>query len=238
MKVGANNKRNVIILSVLAVIGVYVLWTNVFSSSDNDDGRKTTATAAPASVPAAASKKLTTASVDPTQSRRDRMNRSNEWNPPYKQPGVIIDPIKVDPTLRLDILSKVQNVEINSDAQRNLFQFGAPPKAIDPTPIKSPAQIAMGKGPKGPAPPPGPPPKPAEEVAPPIPLKYYGFATPRTSSNKRAFFLDNDDIIVASEGELIKRRYKLVKIGVNSVTMEDSQFKSQQTLPLAPDAAS
>ena len=42
---------------------------------------------------------------------------------------------------------------------------------------------------------------------------------------------------MASEGELIKRRYKLVKIGVNSVTMEDTQFKSEQTLPLAEELA-
>jgi len=80
--------------------------------------------------------------------------------------------------------------------------------------------------------------KNVEPVAPPIALKYYGFANPRASGHKRAFFLDNDDIIVASEGELIKRRYKLVKIGVNSVTMEDTQFKTEQTLPLAPDATS
>jgi hypothetical protein len=91
----------------------------------------------------------------------------------------------------------------------------------------------------GPQPPPAPAPPPTDPTAPPIALKYYGFATPRSSGNKRAFFLDNDDIIVAAEGELIKRRYKLVKIGVNSVTMEDTQFKSQQqTLPLAPDATS
>jgi hypothetical protein len=76
-------------------------------------------------------------------------------------------------------------------------------------------------------------------TAPPIPLKYYGYANPRaTTTRRRAFFLDGEDIIIAGEGELIKKRYKLVKIGVNSVTMEDTQFNNdQQTLPLAQDLA-
>ena len=34
------------------------------------------------------------------------------------------------------------------------------------------------------------------------------------------------------EGDLVKNRYKIVRIGVNSVIVEDIQFKSQQTLPL------
>ena len=66
-------------------------------------------------------------------------------------------------------------------------------------------------------------------------MKYYGYSSPRATNRKRAFFLDGEDIIVASEGELIKRRYRLVKIGVNSVTVEDTQFNSEQTLPLAAD---
>jgi hypothetical protein len=232
MKVGAN-KRNIAILSVLAVVGVYVLWTNVFSSSGSEDAPKAVVSHAPA--PAV---HTTVPATDITQRRREGQNRSSEWNPPYKT-GLAIDPVKVDPTLRLDLLAKVQNVEIEADAQRNLFQFGAAPPPVDKTPLPAvPKILTANKHPMGPQPPPGPPPPAPTPTAPPITLKYYGFANPRASGHKRAFFLDNDDIIVASEGELIKRRYKLVKIGVNSVTMEDTQFKSEQTLPLAPDATS
>jgi len=233
MKVGANNKRNVWILSALGLVGAYVLWTNVFSSSGNEDAPKVSGshTAAPtvamrSAVPAEA-----------IQRRREGQNRSAEWSPGIDK-GAVIDPVKVDPTLRLDLLAKVQNVEIATDAQRNLFQFGAAPPPEDlakplPTvpkihlPYDHPKPLAPQQEVKN-----------VEPVAPPIALKYYGFANPHASGHKRAFFLDNDDIIVASEGELIKRRYKLVKIGVNSVTMEDTQFKTEQTLPLAPDATS
>jgi hypothetical protein len=54
----------------------------------------------------------------------------------------------------------------------------------------------------------------------------------RTAGEKRAFFLDGDDIVVATEGQLIKQRYKVIRIGVNSVVVEDMQFQNQQTLPL------
>ena len=49
---------------------------------------------------------------------------------------------------------------------------------------------------------------------------------------KRAFFLENEDVFVANEGEVVKKRYKVVRISLNSVVMEDTEFKQQQTLPL------
>ena len=36
---------------------------------------------------------------------------------------------------------------------------------------------------------------------------------------------------------MVKRRYKVVRIGVNSVVMEDTQFSNTQTLPLQEEAA-
>jgi len=50
------------------------------------------------------------------------------------------------------------------------------------------------------------------------------------------FFLDGEDILTANEGEVLKKKYKVVRIGVNSVVMEDIDTKSQQTLPLAEEA--
>jgi hypothetical protein len=41
---------------------------------------------------------------------------------------------------------------------------------------------------------------------------------------------------MAKEGETVKRRYRVVRIGVNSVVMEDTENKHQQTLPLAEEA--
>ena len=86
-------------------------------------------------------------------------------------------------------------------------------------------------------PPPGPPQPPPPAAAPPILLKYYGYSSARGDNRKHAFFLDGDDILVAGEGEMVKKRYRVVRIGVNSVVMEDIQFKHEQTLPLQEEAA-
>ena len=66
--------------------------------------------------------------------------------------------------------------------------------------------------------------------------KYYGYTSPRGSSQKRAFFLDGEEIMTANEGEVLKRKYRVVRIGVNSVVVEDTDTKSQQTLPLQEEA--
>jgi hypothetical protein len=87
--------------------------------------------------------------------------------------------------------------------------------------------------PPAPAAPPAPPPPP------PITLKFYGFSKPKPDGQRRAFFMDGEDIFVAAEGELVKKRYRVVKIEGNSVVMEDTEFKNnRQTLPLQPEQAS
>ena len=86
---------------------------------------------------------------------------------------------------------------------------------------------------------PKPPEPPPEPKAPPIPLKFYGFVNKTKVGDKRAFFLDGEDIVIAAEGDTIKKRYKIVRIGVNSAVVEDTEFKSnnQQTLPLEAELA-
>ena len=79
-------------------------------------------------------------------------------------------------------------------------------------------------------------PKPAAEAPPPpITLKYYGLATKRIDGKKTAFFLDGEEIILAPEGYTVKKKYRVVRIGVNSVLMEDMDSKRQQSLPLVED---
>jgi hypothetical protein len=139
----------------------------------------------------------------------------------------------IDPELRLDLLAKVQAVNIEG-GRRNLFAVGAPPLPPEPNvPVKKDTQVAQ----MGPQPPPAPPPPPPAPQAPPITLKYYGYSSARGDNRKHAFFLDGDDILVAAEGETVKKRYRVVRIGVNSVVMEDTQFKHEQTLPLQEEAA-
>jgi hypothetical protein len=148
-----------------------------------------------------------------------------------------VDPTTIDPTLRTDLLARLGNVPIQGGS-RPLFEFSAAPvpKAPDPGKI-IPGKPGAGAAPVKPIPvsvvPTGPPVKvePVKPQAPPIPLKFYGFTAGRAGV-RRAFFLENEDVFVANEGDIVKKRYKVVRINLNSVVMEDVDFKQQQTLPL------
>jgi hypothetical protein len=161
-------------------------------------------------------------------------NGPKEFRPSFKAKD--LDPSGVDPTLHLDLLAKLQDVKVEGEG-RSLFEIGAAPPA-ELAKLKEPEKIKP--RPVGPQPPAPPPPPPPDPKAPPIPLKFYGFVNQSKAGDKRAFFLDGDDIIIATEGDTIKKRYKIVRIGVSSAVVEDTQFKgtnTQQTLQLEAEMA-
>lgn len=223
------DKKKVWFLAALGVIALWLLYTNVLSDSSSSTPSASGTAASPARPLDAST---------PVNIRRRGVTSQREFTPTLgsRRPEDRVDPAKVDPTLRLDLLAKVQNVPLEGGS-RNLFQFGvaAPPPDTTPLPkvgkiaIKNPVAVVAAPPPMPTGPPPVPPP-------PAIPLKYYGYSNARGESRKKAFFLDGDDIIVAWEGDMVKNRYKVVHVGVNSVEMEDTQFKNKQTLPLAEEA--
>ena len=155
---------------------------------------------------------------------------TREFKPSLKPKN--IDTASIDPTLRLDLLAKLKTVDVEAGT-RSLFEIAAAPPqkwqrgARSRRRSRSRSQFV---GPVQPKPVEAPP----EPKAPPIPLKFYGFVNKTKVGDKRAFFLDGEDIVIAAEGDTIKKRYKIVRIGVNSAVVEDTEFKSnnQQTLPL------
>jgi len=170
--------------------------------------------------------------VSPSRSRNDEFHPSLRSKRKEDQ----IDPRTVDPTLRLDLLAKVQAVKLDG-GQRNLFQFGKAEAVVEmkgPEPKIEPKRLAMGP-PEAPPPPPppGPPPPP---VSPPITFKYYGVATKRIDNKKTAFFLDGEDIILATEGMTVKKRWRVVRINADSIVLEDVELKREQTLKISEDA--
>jgi hypothetical protein len=218
---GAEPKK-LAVLGALLVVAAYF-----FFSRDSSDSAPAARPAGAA--PAAAVQRASVRSTRLRPGERGLNSGPREFRPSFKAKD--IDPSGIDPTLHLDLLAKLRDVKVESEG-RSLFEIGAAPpseiaKLVEPAKIKP--------SPIGPQLPPPPPPPPAEAKAPPIPLKFYGFVNQSKAGDKRAFFLDGEDIIIANEGDLIKKRYKIVRIGVNSATVEDTQFKganTQQTLPL------
>jgi hypothetical protein len=119
----------------------------------------------------------------------------------------------LDPTLRTDLLKTSEDVTYKGSG-RDIFQ-----NQPEPPPIPKEVKKVINT-----APPPPPPP-------PPIPLKFYGFSGSK-SGPKQVFLSKGDDIFIAKEGQIVDRRYKILKIGPNSVEVEDVLTNNRQTLPL------
>jgi hypothetical protein len=49
---------------------------------------------------------------------------------------------------------------------------------------------------------------------------------------RQAFLLQGDDVFLASAGDIVARRYKIVSIAANSIQVEDLTNNNTQTLPL------
>jgi hypothetical protein len=115
----------------------------------------------------------------------------------------------LDPTLQLNLLEATEKT-VYSGSGRNIFVSQAEPP---PTPIGSGATDHPKIAEVTYTPPPVP-------QAPPIPLKFFGFAS-EPGEPKKIFLSQGEDVFIAGEGEIVNRRYKVVRISATSVEMQD-----------------
>ena len=124
---------------------------------------------------------------------------------------------RLDPTLELKLLAQTEGTKY-SGSGRNIFVAQA---EVIPAPIAPPVK----EEPQGPPAPPPPPPPP------PIPLKFFGFAN-KPGEPRKAFLSQGEDVFIAVEGDIVDRRYKIIKIGPMSVEVEDVLYNNRQSIPL------
>jgi|GEM_PF-4388081 len=143
--------------------------------------------------------------------------------PPVRQKAdtPVIPPFRSqDPTLRSELMAYSESMKYTG-GERNIF---APPGYV--------AEVIMPTGPETPgtATPPFVPPTPPK---PTIPLRFYGF-TSTAAGLKRVFFTDADgqDIFIGQEGDLINKRYQIVKIKKESVDVFDVINHFSQNFPM------
>jgi hypothetical protein len=124
----------------------------------------------------------------------------------------------LDPTLHTDLLRSSEDTKYEGTG-RNIFKvFVDIPKPMVP-PAGAQQQLAQQQAPPQPPPPP------------PIELKYYGYATPQ-GGIKRIFLAQGEDVFIAKEGEIVDRRYKVVRISPNAVEILDVLSNNRQSIPL------
>ncbi len=135
----------------------------------------------------------------------------------------------LDPTLHMEAMLVTESLEY-SGSGRNIFSASSAPVVTIPNPITTarpkpgPAPVVVPCPPNCPPPPPPPPP-------PPIDLKFFGVET-TADGTRQAFLLHDDSVFLASAGDVVLRRYRVVSIEAKSVRVEDMQYKNTQTLPL------
>lgn len=240
VKLGAEPKKVAILAGLL--VAAAVLYFINSSGPSSGGGSNSAVSTAPRPLPTAPTTAGRTTGRQPSIGRAsgrpsvEGRVSTQEFRPTLK-PKDPIDPSRVDPTLRLELLAKLKNVQPEAGS-RSLFDFGPAPapaaaKIEKVAPVHPGVQAAKIIGPV----PPKPPAPKVDPPPPPIPLKFYGYTASARQGPKRAFFLEGEDIFVAGEGDVIKSRYKIVRIGVNSAVVEDTSNKHQQTLPLEQEQA-
>ncbi len=191
MKLGIENRKQVIALAVLGAIGVGTLAYEFWPSSSS----ATIGTAATAVTPAkAATRRTASGKIVP-----------------------VVEP-RLDPTLDLNRLSLSEEIKYEGNG-RNIFVVGSVAKIEKPkrNGTEKP-QVAQY------VPPPVPPP-------PPITLRFFGFAN-RSGETKKVFLSQNEDIFIAGEGDIVDRRYRVLRISPTMVDVEDVLNNNRQSLPL------
>jgi hypothetical protein len=135
-------------------------------------------------------------------------------------------PQSLDPTLHLEQLASTEQIKYDGSG-RNIF--------ISQAETEIPKPQANGTTDKNDAPAFQ---IPAVAAPPPIPLKFFGFAN-QPGEPKKIFLSKGDDVFIAGEGEIVDRRYKVVRISPSSVEIQDVVGSGPpQSIPLTQEKPS
>ncbi|OFW00765.1 MAG: hypothetical protein A3G20_00170 [Acidobacteria bacterium RIFCSPLOWO2_12_FULL_59_11] len=153
----------------------------------------------------------------PAAARDARGNRTARRGGPGGQQWSREQLAALDPTLRLDLLEKSRQVKYQGTS-RNIFQFYTPPPPAPEVIHVVPTPANAGQS--------------ATAPAANIPLKFYGMAVRPDTAEKKAFLTNGEEIFIGQEGDLIAKQYKILRIGVNTIELEDTRSHLRQQLPL------
>lgn len=205
MKLGAENRRNVIIAGALFCVLLY-LGVSQLIGGPSPAPRVATPPPQPVTVRNGDREQTTSGQPASTQGAEAK-----------KRPGT-----GLDPSLHLDKLMASEGVEY-AGSGRNIFSADSAPAPVPIPEVKGPArpepdQVAVN------APPPVPQP-------PSIDLRYFGY-TATHDGKKRAFFVHGDDVFEAYTGDIVNHRYKVLNVDIHSVQVTDLSYNNTQTLQL------
>jgi len=130
----------------------------------------------------------------------------------------------LDPTLHMEAMLVSEGLQY-AGSGRNIFSASSAPPVMIPTAVANARPVPP--PPVIPCPPNCPPPPPP----PPIELKFFGTAA-GSNGVRQAILLHDDSVILASAGDIVVRRYRILSIDAHSMQVQDMQNNNTQTLPL------
>jgi hypothetical protein len=190
VKLGTENRKQLIAAGILLVSLIAILLYEFMPSSS------TNASTAPATAPLGSETQIAAPTARPA--------RHNPVPAGKKSPSAP----SLDPTLHLSQLASAEQIKYEG-LGRNIFVAQA--EVAIPTPLAPGSPDAPKAGVYTP---------PPVAAPPPIPLKFFGFAS-KPGEPKKIFLSKGDDVFIAGEGEVIDRRYKVVRILPNAVEIQD-----------------
>lgn len=138
-----------------------------------------------------------------------------------------------NPHIRMEQIDRAQSAEYKGSG-RNPFSYAAGP--VGPAP-KGQAPKAENKFPNYDLPQPKPiePPPPAPTL--PANVKFYGYGSSLSGPSRRAFFYDGDEIHILGEGDVLLKRFRIIRIGNDHIEFEEiNTNKPRGTAPLEEQA--
>ncbi len=201
---GTDDKKKVAIAAALGVVVLVLAVHTIFGG--------------PAQVPPPPAVSVRPASIAEAPTTRVGTTRSADGassSPTGTTTGL------TDPALHPELMAENENY-VYSGSGRNIFSAtgSAPAAAVAIERVKAPVrpsqQIAVSTGP---------PPPPA------IDLHFFGYSA-RKNGARKAFLSHGDDVFIASEGDVVSHRYRVVHIAPTSIEVEDLPYHNTQTLPL------
>jgi hypothetical protein len=209
MKLGTDNRRQMMlagVMGVLALVACIYIYEEMFGGGST-----------PAAAPATAE---VTAPVTVGAPARDAAVATPAVVAGKSVKPVGAGPSALDPALHMEAMLVSESLAYAGNG-RNIFSPNSAPRVVIPKPI-APARNLVAAN--------LPPPRPQIQAPPVIPLKFFGFET--SNGKRQAFLLHDDDVYLASAGDIVMRRYRVVAIDAKTIQLEDMQNKNTQTLPL------
>lgn len=150
------------------------------------------------------------------------------WWLPHKGPVAVSTSAAVDPAPetvpRIDLERLPRERPTLRIGLRDIFAFGPPP-TLPPTPRPAMTPTADPQEALVPTPLPGP-------RLPPLTLKYIGSVENGRGVRVAVLLTDRNELLTGQAGEVVANRYKIAKIGLESVDLEEVGTGQVKRIPL------